>query len=150
MQPPVEYEQLLVYVVDDSPAIRARYEAQIAEMSHVRICGWAANAKDAVQGITLHRPDLVILDITLDGSSGIEVLNALRQQQTGHKPEVFVVSVENDPALHAHCLQLGASHCYDKAEGFVQFLDRLQQLRKPATQSDAAGSPPCNCAQQRR
>jgi len=133
MQTPAESEAVLVFVVDDSPAIRARYEAQIAEMPHLRICGWASKAKDAILGIAASRPNIVILDIALEDSSGIEVLTALRQAQ--RKPEVYVVSVDNDPALHAHCMQLGASRCYDKADGFLQLMDRLQHLVDPVSRS---------------
>lgn len=77
-----------VYIVDDSSSIRSRLAEMLAAMPGVTIAGEAASAADAVDGILLAMPDSVLLDLNLNGRSGIEVLRAVRVQAPGI---VFVV-----------------------------------------------------------
>ncbi|HZO86294.1 MAG TPA: response regulator, partial [Verrucomicrobiae bacterium] len=70
-----------VFVVDDSTIVRERLITLLAEVPHVTIAGEAEAARDAIAGIQSKRPDIVVLDISMPGGSGIKVLEAVKKDQ---------------------------------------------------------------------
>jgi DNA-binding NarL/FixJ family response regulator len=105
-----------VYIVDDSPAIRARLAEMLGRMPEVRIVGEAAGAPQAAVDILALRPDSVLLDLNLGGSSGIQLLNTLHPQA----PEVVFVVLTNhaEPQYRRACQRAGASYFLDKSTEF--------------------------------
>jgi DNA-binding NarL/FixJ family response regulator len=67
---------ITVVVVDDEPLVRAGL-CQALSVSGVDLVGEAANAEDAVKIAVELRPDVVLMDPKLDGSSGLEAINRL-------------------------------------------------------------------------
>ena len=106
----------LVYIVDDSPAIRARLSEMLGRMGGVRIVGEAGAAPQAVVDILSLRPDSVVLDLTLDGSSGMQVLRAIHPQA----PAIVFVVLTNqaEPQYRRACERAGATYFLDKSTVF--------------------------------
>jgi len=63
-----------VYIVDDSQPIRARLAHLLSSLPHVTVVGQAASASEAITGILRVKPDSVLLDLNLMGSTGIDVM----------------------------------------------------------------------------
>ena len=105
-----------VYIVDDSPDIRARLAEMLRRMPDVRLVGEAEGAAQAAVDILALRPDSVLLDLNLGGSSGIQLLNAIRPQA----PEVVFVVLTNhsEPQYRRACQRAGASYFLDKSTEF--------------------------------
>jgi len=105
-----------VFIVDDSPSIRARLAEMLSRIDNVRIVGEAASARDAVAGILRTRPDAVLLDLNLFGRTGLDVMS------TVHPPEpaiVFVVLTNHaEPQYRRACEKAGASYFLDKSSDF--------------------------------
>lgn len=102
-----------VFIVDDSAMIRERLTDMLAENGNVDIVGEAECAADAADGITATSPDLVILDMQLRGSTGLDVLRRIHPVS----PEIVFVVITNHPSpqYRKACLQAGASYFLDKS-----------------------------------
>ena len=105
-----------VYIVDDSPAIRARLAEMLGRLPGVQIVGEAGAAPKATVDILALRPDSVLLDLNLNGSNGIQLLHALRPQA----PEVVFVVLTNhsEPQYRRACQRAGAAYFLDKSTEF--------------------------------
>lgn len=109
-----------VLIVDDSEQIRERLAALLAESTQIRIVGQAGDGNEALEAIEHLRPDTVILDIRLPGSSGIEVLKRIKARY----PHIQVIMLTNydHPMYRQQCRQLGADHFLNKTREFEKIV----------------------------
>lgn len=68
---------LRVLIADDERWARRRVVSLLGDEPDVEIVGEAGSGEDAVAGILEHRPDLVFLDIQMDGMDGFDVIDAV-------------------------------------------------------------------------
>src|ERR1700748_2631296 len=87
-----------VYLVDDHPLMRESLEALLKQELDLVVCGEADNAKRAQREILERKPDLAILDITLNESSGFDIIKSLRAEAPRLK--IIVLSM-HDEKLYA-------------------------------------------------
>jgi len=111
-----------VFIVDDSPAIRARLVTLLEGMAGARLAVQAQCAGGAIAAIREARPDCVLLDLNLLGRSGLEVLRAIHPES----PEIAFVVLTNhaEPQYRDACMRAGAAEFLDKSRD----LDRLPQV----------------------
>jgi DNA-binding NarL/FixJ family response regulator len=112
-----------VLIVDDSEQIRQRLVTLLAESAQIRIVGQAGNSLEALEAVRRLKPDTVILDIRLPGTSGIELLKQIKAMH----PEMKVIMLTNfDYALYRQqCQQLGADHFLNKTLEFEKIVDTI-------------------------
>jgi DNA-binding NarL/FixJ family response regulator len=105
-----------VFLADDSLPIRQRIAGMLSPASV--IVGEAETPKDCIAGILATHPDVVVLDVQLEGGQGLEVLRAVRAAD----PRVaFVVFSNNSlPIYRQRYLAAGASRFLDKSSEFDQ------------------------------
>ncbi len=115
-----------VYIVDDSASIRSRLVELLGGMEHVAVIGEAACATAAVDGILDKRPDSVLLDLNLNGSSGMQVLRAVRQRA----PEIVFVVFTNhsEPQYRRACTLAGAEYFLDKSTEFNRVREVISEI----------------------
>ncbi len=106
-----------VFLADDSALIRARVAAMLGAPV-MNIVGQAETPTDCIAGILATQPDVVVLDVQLDGGSGLDVLRAVRAAA----PQVtFIVFSNNSgPAYRKRYLDAGALRFLDKTAEFDQ------------------------------
>jgi DNA-binding NarL/FixJ family response regulator len=74
----IESAFVRVVIVDDAPRVRVRLKALLyADAPYAEVVGEAGEARTAIRRILDRSPDVVILDLQLEGASGIEVLRAI-------------------------------------------------------------------------
>ena len=83
-----------IYLVDDHPVVRRGYAAIIRRDDHFEVCGEAGDGVEALEDIPDHSPDLVIVDITMDGMTGIELIKRIRAEWPDLP--VLVISVHDE------------------------------------------------------
>lgn len=107
-----------LFIVDDSAAIRHRLVDMLSRIEGVRVVGEATNAPQAVVDILALRPDSVLLDLDLGGSSGMHVLKSVHPQM----PDVKFVVLTNhsEPQYRRACQRAGAAYFLDKSTEFEQ------------------------------
>jgi DNA-binding NarL/FixJ family response regulator len=112
-----------VLIVDDSPLVRERLSALLADASGLHIVGEAANATEALNAVERLAPDAVVLDIRMPGASGMEVLERIK----GNHPETMVIMLTNYDFddYRRRCLASGADYFFNKAREFEQVVEVL-------------------------
>lgn len=106
-----------VFLADDSQQIRERVNALLAT-ADMDIVGEAATPDDCIAAILECHPDVVVLDVQLEGGSGLQVLKAVRSADPG---VAFVVFSNNAaPAYRKRYLGEGAVRFLDKSTEFDQ------------------------------
>ncbi|MBL8213363.1 MAG: response regulator transcription factor [Bryobacterales bacterium] len=123
---PNRTEPVRVFLVEDAAVIRDRYRDELRAMPHLTLCGEAVSASEAIAGIEQNHPDVVLLDLELEQSSGTEVLEALAN--CGSPPHFVVVTNHVDPTMRDRCFRMGATHFFDKNRQFLELLEFLQGL----------------------
>jgi len=87
-----------VFIVEDHPIFREGLVEVINSESDLTVCGEAEDAEHALEAIPGLKPDLVLVDISLPGRSGLELIKDLRALNGGVK--LLVLSM-HDEALYA-------------------------------------------------
>lgn len=77
-----------VFVVEDHPLMRRSLVEAIERETDLTVCGQAENAEDALAAIVLLLPHIVLTDIQLHSSSGLDLIKAIR----AHAPELPIVA----------------------------------------------------------
>ena len=111
----VEPPKKRVFIVDDHPVFRDGLVRIVSQVENLMVCGEASNATDAFDAITKLNPDLVLLDITLPGKSGLELLLDVHAV----KPElpVLVISMHDEQLYAERVLRAGGRGYIMKQEG---------------------------------
>src|SRR5437879_5219774 len=96
-----------ILIADDHPIVRKGLkETLMRELGEVT-CGEASDAQRALEQLQTHKWDLVILDITMPGRSGLDVLAEMKQ--THPKLPVLVLSMHPEDQYGKRVLRAGAS-----------------------------------------
>jgi len=77
-----------VFVIEDHPLMRRSLVEAIERETDLTVCGQAEEAKEAFAAVVSVRPDIVLTDIQLKSSSGLDFIKAIR----AHAPELPVVA----------------------------------------------------------
>lgn len=103
-----------IFIVDDHPIIREGLARLINQEEDLIVAGEAADATEAIQGIAKIKPDLAIVDISLQGASGIELTRNILAKH----PKIFVLIISMyDESLHLErALRAGAKGYLTKQE----------------------------------
>ena len=87
-----------IVVVDDHPLMRKGLVMSLEAETDLTVCGQASNAEEAIGVVESKNPDLVIVDISLPGMSGLELIKQIHAIRPNMK--TLVVS-RHDEALYA-------------------------------------------------
>ena len=128
-----------VLVVDDHPIVRQGLALMIDQEPDLEVCGEAEEAASALAAIAATRPDIVLLDISLPGPDGIEVLKSIRA--TDPTLPVLVLSMHDESVYAERALRAGANGYIMKQEATENVLVALRRiLRRELYVSDRIAS----------
>jgi DNA-binding NarL/FixJ family response regulator len=115
-----------VFLVDDHPLVREHLTALIQQEADLEVCGEAADAPSALTLIHQRNPDLVILDISLKRSHGLDLLKDLKEFRP--KPAVLVLSMHDETLYAKRALRAGALGYITKEEATVNILSAIRRV----------------------
>jgi DNA-binding NarL/FixJ family response regulator len=95
-----------ILIVDDHPVVLEGLKMLINRHDSFEVCGEAMNATAAMKEIRTCKPDLAIVDISLEGKSGIELVGEIRQYDP--KLPVLVLSMYSESLFAERALRAGA------------------------------------------
>jgi len=121
-------QKVRVFIADDSRIIREHLVTMLEELAEVEIVGQAETVTEAISAIGKLQPDVVILDVRMPDSSGIEVLQIIKQGEPA--PVVIVLTNYPYPAYRQKCLQAGADFFLDKSTEFDQIPELFERYRQ--------------------
>src|ERR1700733_6320684 len=128
-----------VVIVDDHPLLRKGVGQLIDNEKDLVVVGEAEDAAKALTIIEQSQPDVALIDISLGGASGIELLKNIKARFP--KLQVLVLSM-HDESVYAHrALRAGASGYIMKQEATEKVLTALRKvLRGEVYLSDRLGA----------
>jgi len=103
-----------IFIVDDHPVLRQGLAQLINQEKDMSSAGEAGDASEAMRGIEKAKPDLAIVDISLKGTSGIELTKNLLAKQP--KLLVLVISMYDESVYLERSLRAGAKGYLMKRE----------------------------------
>lgn len=103
-----------ILVVDDHPVVRQGIKHLLEHEPDLRICAEAESAGEALQALQKHKPDLVLVDISLKGTDGLELTKWIRAQNK--KLPILVLSMHDESLYADRVLRAGAHGYLMKAE----------------------------------
>lgn len=95
-----------VLIVDDHTLVRAGLCRLLQTFGGVLVVGEASNADQALELAVLHRPEVVLMDLSLPGRSGLEALSDIRRRVP--QARVVMMSMHDDTAHVRDALDRGA------------------------------------------
>lgn len=105
-------ESMRILIADDNEYVRRGVRNILAPVTDWKVCGEAKDGTEAVQQAAALLPDLILLDVSMPGISGLEVARLVRRQVPETK---ILVMSQHDPALLLpHAMEAGADGCIDK------------------------------------
>src|SRR5690242_5306743 len=93
-------------IVDDHPVFRHGIGQLIGQLREVAICGEADNAQAALNSMRQLNPDLVLLDVSMPGMNGIELIKLMLAEQP--RLVILVLSMHDESLYALRALRAGA------------------------------------------
>ena len=122
-------------IIDDHEMVREGLKAMLTTEPDFTIVGDAANAEQAFELIERLRPDVILLDIRLPGTSGIDVCRTVTERYP--EAAVIILTTFTDESLVAQCIQAGARGFIVKD---IERFDLKRSIRAVARGEAAIGS----------
>lgn len=122
-----------VFIVEDSDLIAKRIVIRLESIPEISSINIANNGGDALNQFYNILPDLVILDISVPGINGIELL----KEFILISPNIDVYMFTNYPYHHykTACLNLGAKEFFDKSGDMENMITKIEAFSKQYSQS---------------
>lgn len=115
-----------VLIVDDHPIVRQGLAQLINQEHDLEVCGQAEDAHEAMQAIRKLQPDLVIVDISLKDTSGMELIKDLKIQ----RPDlpVLTLSMHDEEVYGERALRAGAKGYIMKQEATEKVVTAIRRV----------------------
>ncbi|MCW2884288.1 MAG: putative two-component system response regulator LuxR [Streptosporangiaceae bacterium] len=98
-----------VLIVDDQTIVRAGFAALLSAQPDITVAGEAGDGREAVHLASLHRPDVVVMDIRMPGMDGIEATRRILTQPNSGSLRVLVLTTFDVDEYVYDALAAGAS-----------------------------------------
>ncbi|MGH7973376.1 MAG: response regulator transcription factor [Limisphaerales bacterium] len=115
-----------VLIVDDHPLTRRGMAQLIGQQDDLAVCGEAGDAAQALSAVNSLMPDLVLVDMTLPGKHGLELIKDLRVLHP--QIPVLVVSMHDESLYAERALRAGARGYLMKNEGGDKLIEAVRQV----------------------
>jgi len=115
-----------VLVVDDHPIVREGLAQMINREPDLAVCGEAADAQTTLQLIADLRPDILIVDISLNGPDGLDLLKEIRTKDPSLP--VLILSMHDESIYAERALRAGANGYIMKQEATDNVLGALRRI----------------------
>jgi len=116
-----------IVIVDDHPLFRKGLAELIhCEKNHFAVCGEAGNAAEAMEVIRKLKPDLAIVDLSLPGANGIELIKNIRAEFA--RLPILVLSMHDESLYAVRALRAGADGYVMKHEAMANVIHAVHEI----------------------
>ena len=115
-----------VFLVDDHPIVRQGLGLLINREPDLAVCGEAEDAPSALQRMASAQPDLMVIDISLDGPDGLELLKTIRLKEP--ILPVLILSMHEESTYAERSLRAGANGYIMKQEATERVLVAIRRI----------------------
>ena len=115
-----------ILIVDDHPLVRTGFAQLIGDCPDLEVCGEAGDMAEALKQIDATSPDLAIIDLSLAGGSGLDLIERIRSR---NKDILMLVASMHDETLYAErVLTAGARGYINKQEAQERIIHAIRQV----------------------
>ncbi len=111
--------KISIFIIDDHPVIRHGVSSVLSKQPDFDVVGEASDAKSALKPLQKLQPDVIVLDITLKGISGIDLIPRIKEKLDNSL--IVIYSTHKDPNHIQRAIKAGA-------KGYVFKGDEIQDL----------------------
>ncbi|MBB5342385.1 response regulator [Tunturibacter empetritectus] len=115
-----------VFVVDDHPLLRQGLALLINQQRDLEVCGEAEEAQAAMQAISQKRPDIMIVDISLNGPDGLDLLKNIRASYPDLP--ILILSMHDEAIYAERALRARANGYIMKQEATEKVLIAVRRI----------------------
>jgi DNA-binding NarL/FixJ family response regulator len=115
-----------VLIVDDHSVLREGLRMVIDQQPDLVVCGEAADAPRAMEAVEALKPDIVIVDLSLDGSSGLELVKDIKARFPGIP--TLVLSLHDESLYAERVVRAGARGYIMKRSSSSELLAALREV----------------------
>ncbi len=113
-------------IVDDHPMVREGLSAMLGSYADITIAGCCGNSEEALQAALLIEPDIILMDIKMAGTNGIETTRQILAQKPGIK--IIFLTVFEDTESIRLALQSGAAGYILKNVSRQTLIDTIERV----------------------
>jgi len=124
--PPKSTRRFKIFIVDDHPLVREGLIRLIHPQPDLIVCGEASTTQQALKAIPVLKPDIVILDLTLGSSDGLDLIKDMKLRAL--KSLVLVLSAHDESLFAERALRAGAKGYIMKEEAAKNVLKAIRRI----------------------
>jgi two-component system invasion response regulator UvrY len=115
-----------ILIADDHPIVRKGLREILTQELKGAVCSEVGDAQQALDHIQRHNWDLVILDVTMPGRSGVDILADIKRMRP--KLPVLILSMHPEDQFAKRALRSGASGYINKANATEELMKAVRKL----------------------
>src|SRR5262245_55050674 len=115
-----------VFIVDDHQLFREGLGQMINREPDMAVCGEAINVDEAARAIEKTRPDMVVIDISLAESNGIDLVKSIRSRD--NNLPILVISMHDESLYAERALRAGANGYVMKQEANKKVKEAIRKV----------------------
>ena len=123
---PAQLTRRRVLIVDDHPVVRQGLVLAINREPDMEVCGEAEHIEEALRLVEDGHPDVIIIDLSLDGEDGIELIDYVKSRCSSVK--ILVYSSHDEDTFAGRVLRAGALGFVSKREAMPKIVGAIRQI----------------------
>ena len=118
--------QINVMLVDDHAVVRMGFKMLLESASEIRVIAEAENGEAGIKGYMEHKPDVVVMDITMPGMGGMEAIERILAKDSNAK--ILVLSAHEDSVHPKRVLNAGAMGYLTKRSSAEELIKAIRTV----------------------
>lgn len=119
-------QKIKILLVDDHPLVREWLTNLLNQQPDFQVAAESGNAPEALQLVAAIKPDIAIVDITLAGGSGLELIKSVKAAHAG--VAVLVLSMHDEMLYAERALRAGAGGYIMKSEATQKVIQAVRAV----------------------
>ena len=115
-----------VFIADDHEFIRAGLTSILAAIPDIEVIGEAANGHDVLQALREKTPDALVLDMSMPGLSGLELIKRIKSEWP--KQKILVLTMHTNKQYAVRAIRAGAAGFLSKAIASEELVAALRKI----------------------
>jgi two-component system, NarL family, invasion response regulator UvrY len=119
-------EPIKVMLVDDHAVVRMGFKMLLESASDIKVIAEAENGEQAIKSYVEHRPDVVVMDITMPGIGGLEAIERIMAKD--NTARILVLSAHEDSVHPKRVLNAGAMGYLTKRSAAEELIKAIRTV----------------------